>query len=133
MAVAVVAGCDLGGDPRLAQGQCFAVTRVAIMFQAVLVAFAATLIADHLEVTVLRGLDAVRGVAVGAYGTSFVALREDLSMHTLFVNLLDANVALAAGLGDVDMIDRRFPVHAALDVVDAVAVITRRGNNQAHL
>ncbi len=57
VAVAVIAGGDIGGDVGLAQGHGFAVVGVAVMGQAVLVAPAAALVAGHLEVAVLGRLD----------------------------------------------------------------------------
>ncbi len=76
MAVAVITGGDGGGDGRFAEGHGLAVVSVAIMFEAIFVAFAATLIAHHLEVTILRGFNAVRGVAIGAHRAALVALRQ---------------------------------------------------------
>ena len=133
MAVAVVAGGDIGGDVRLAQGHGFAVVGVAIMLQPVLVAFAAALVAGHLEVAVLGGLDFVGGVAIGADRSALVALGKELAVDALVVGLFDADVAFAAGLGDVGVVDRRFAVHGPLDVVDAVAVIAGGGDDEAHL
>jgi len=73
------------------------------------------------------GLDFVGAVAIGADRSPFVALGEDLAMDALGVDLFDADVAFATGLGDIGVVDRRFAVHAALDVVDAVAVIAGGG------
>ena len=79
------------------------------------------------------GLDLVGGVAVGADRAFGVALEQQLAVDALVVDLLDADVALAAGLGDVGLVDRRAAVDAALDVVDAVAVVAGGGDDQAHL
>ena len=54
-------------------------------------------------------------------------------MDALQVCLFDANVAFAAGLGDIDMVDRRFAVHRPFDIVDAVAVIAGGSDDEAHL
>ena len=133
MAVAVVAGGDIGGDIRLAQRHRFAVVGIAVMFQPVLVAFSAALVAGHFEVAVLGGLDFVGGVAIGADWSTLVAFGEKLAVDTLVIGLLDADVAFAAGLGDVDVVDRRFAVHGPFDVVDTVAIIAGGGDDEAHL
>ena len=117
MAVAVVASGDIGGDVRLAERHGFAVVGIAIMFQPVLVAFAADLVAGHLKVAVLRSLDFVRAVAIRADRSTLVALGEELAVDALQVCLFDANVAFAAGLGDIDMVDRRFAVHRPFDIM----------------
>ena len=49
------------------------------------------------------------------------------------VGLLDAQVAFAAGFGDVRMVDGRIAIHRALDVVDAVAIVAGGRDNQPHL
>src|ERR1043165_5680839 len=133
MAMAVVASGDVGGDIGLAQGHRLAVVGVAIMFELVFVAFAAAFVAGHFEMAVLGGLDFVGGVAIGANRPALIALGEQLSVHALIVNLLDLDMTFAAGLGHVGVIDRRVAVHPALDVVHAVAIVARRGDNQAHL
>ena len=133
MAVAVVAGGDVGGDVWLAEGHGFAVVGVAIMLQPILVAFPAPLVAQHLKVAVLRGLDFVRSVAIAADRATLVAFGEELAVDALQVGLFDANVAFAAGLGDIDVVDRRFAVHRPFDVVDAVAVIAGGSDDEAHL
>src|SRR5262245_50101448 len=101
MPVAVVTRSDIRSDIGFAQGHCFAVIGVAIMSQAVLVAAAATLVAGHFEMAVFGGFDLVRGVAVGTDRATFVALGQQLAMHALVIGLFDANMAFAAGLGDV--------------------------------
>src|SRR5688500_13657813 len=83
MTVTVVTGGDIGGDVGFAERHGFAVIGVAIMFEAVLVAFAAALVAHHFEVAVLRGLDFVGVVAVGANRAAFVTDRKQLAMHAL--------------------------------------------------
>ena len=103
------------------------------MFEPVLVAFAAALVAGHFEMAVLGRLDFVRGVAIGADRAALVALGEQLAVDALVVGLLDADVAFAAGLGDVGVVDRRIAIHAALDVVHAVAVVAGRRDDEAHL
>ena len=82
--VAVVTGGDFSRDRGFAQRHGFAVVGVAIMFEAIFVAFTAALVAGHLEVPVLRRPDAVGGVAIGADGTAFVALAQ-LAVHALLV------------------------------------------------
>src|ERR1019366_4585572 len=115
MAVAVVASGDIGGDVRLAESHGFAVGGIAIMFQPVLVAFAAGLVAGHLEVAVLGSLDFVRAVAIRADRPTLVTLGKELAVDALEVGLLDADMALAAGLGDIRVVDRRFAVHGPFD------------------
>src|SRR5512137_916452 len=105
MAVAVVAGGDIGSDVRLAEGHGFAVVGVPVVGQAVLVAFATAGVAGHFEVAVLGGLDFVGGVAIGANRSTLVALGEDLAVDTLGVDLFDADVAFAAGFGDIGVVD----------------------------
>src|ERR1035437_5127035 len=133
MAVAVVAGSNLGGNVGLAEGHGFPVIGIAIMLQPILVAFPAALVAGHLEMAVLGGLDFVGGVAIGADGSTLVALGEELPMDAFVIGLFNANVAFAAGLSDIGMVDRRFTVHGSFDVVDAVAIIAGGGDDEAHL
>ena len=54
-------------------------------------------------------------------------------MNALVIGALDSDVALAAGLGHVERVDGGVPVHGALDVMHAMAVIAGRRDNQAHL
>ena len=133
MAVAVVAGGHIGGDVRLAQGHRLAVVGIAVMLEAVLVALAAALVAGYLEMAVAGRLDLVGGVAIGADRAARVAFEQQLAVDALVIGFLDADVALAAGLGDVGLVDRRAAVHAALDVVHAVAVVAGGRHDQAHL
>src|ERR1017187_1671515 len=106
MAVAVVAGGDIGGGVRLAEGHGCAVVSVAIMLEPILVALAANLVAGHLEVAVLGGFDSVGGVAIRADRSTLVAFGKELAVDAFVVGLFDADVAFAAGLGDVDVVDR---------------------------
>ena len=133
VAVAVVAGGDFRGDVWPAQRHSFAVVGFAVMGQAVLVALAATLVADGFEVVVLGVLDLMGGVAVGADRAARVAFGHKLAVDALLVGLLDAEVAFAAGLGDVRAVDRGVAINGGLDVVDAVAVIAGGRDDQAHL
>src|ERR1017187_10442590 len=99
----------------------------------VLVAFAATRVAESLEVVPLRFLNLVRRVTIRANRAALVAPGQQLAMHTLKVGFLDADMAFAAGFGDVGVVDGRVAVHPALDVMHAVAVIAGRRDNQPHL
>ena len=54
-------------------------------------------------------------------------------MDAFVVSFLDPHVAFATGLGDVGVIDRRIAIHAALDVVNAVAIVAGRRDDKAHL
>src|SRR5690242_8878384 len=101
MAMAVVTSGYVRSDIWFAQRHGFAVVRVTIMREPVLVAAAATLVADHLEMSVLRGFDLMGGMAVGADGCAFVSLAQQLAMHALVVGLLDPDVTFAACFGHV--------------------------------
>ena len=133
MTVAVVARRDLGRDGGLAKRHGLAVVGIAIMFEAIFVALAAALVTGHFEMPVLRRLDAVGGVAIGADRSAFVALREQLAVNAFRVGLFDPDVTLAAGLGDVGVVNGCVTINAALDVVDPVAIVTRRCDDQTHL
>jgi len=130
--VAVVTSGDIRGDIGFAQRHGLAVISVAIMFEAILVTFAAALVAHHLEVPVLGRFDFVRAVAIRADRAAFVACREQLPVHALLVDLFNADVTLAAGLGDVRVVDGGVAIHGTLDVVDTVAIIAGRRHNEAH-
>ena len=133
MAVAIVAGGHGRGRVRFTQRHGLAVVGVPVMGQPVLVAFAATLVADGLEVVPLRLLNLVRGVTIRANRAALVAPGQQLAMHTMKVGFLDADVAFAAGFGDVGVVDGRVAVHPALDVMHTVAVVAGRRDNQSHL
>jgi hypothetical protein len=131
--MAVVAGGDFGSDIGFAQGHGFAVVGLAIMLEAVLVAFAATRVTGHFEVAIPGGFDLVGGVAVAADRAALVALGHELAVDALVIDALDPDVAFAAGLGDVQRIDGGVAVNGALDVMHAVAVVAGGGDDQAHL
>src|SRR5262249_23266076 len=101
VAMAVVAGGDIRGDGRLSERHGFAVISVAVVFQAVLMAFSASAVAGHFEMTVSRRFNFVSRMAIGAHGTALIAFGQQLAMDTLVVNLFHADVAFAAGGGDV--------------------------------
>src|ERR1041385_2396135 len=105
MAVAIVTGGYVRGDGRFPERHRFAVIRFAVVCEAILVTFAATRVAGHFEVAVLRRLYFMRRVTIGAHGAALVALREQLPVNALIVSLLDADMALAAGLCDVHFVD----------------------------
>ena len=109
MPMAVIAGGDIRRDGRFAQGHRLAMICIAIMFQSVLMAFAAAGVAGHFKVAVPRGLDFVSGMAVRAYRPvppGGIPFRQQLSMNTLIVSLFNADMALAAGLRHVLAIHR---------------------------
>ncbi|MEI6423555.1 MAG: hypothetical protein WCP55_15155 [Lentisphaerota bacterium] len=54
-----------------------------------------------------------------------------MSVHALKIGFLNADVALAAGAGNVGVVNRRIAVHAAANVMDAMAVVTGWRHNQA--
>ena len=102
------------------------------MFQAVGVAFATTLVADAFEIVAGRIHDLMGAVTVNAHRPARIALREQLAVNAFIVSVLDADVALAAGPGDVRVVDRRIAVHAPFDAVRAVTIIARRCHDQTH-
>src|SRR5262249_402762 len=107
MPMAVVAGSDIRRYVRLSKGHGFAVVGIAIMLEAILVTTTAFLIARHLEVTVLGGFHLVRRMAVRANRTAFVSFREQPAVDALIVDLFHFDVALAAGFGDVRLVNGR--------------------------
>ena len=90
MSVAVVARGDFRSHGRFSKRHRLAVIGLAIMFKTIFVAFAATRIARHFEMPVLRRLDIVRRVTIRANRSTLIAFRQQLSVNTLVVNLLDA-------------------------------------------
>ena len=133
VSVAVITGGDGCCDSGLAQRHRFAVIGVTIMFQSVLMTFAASLVAHHLEVTVLWRLDSMCRMAIRAHRSLLSPLGEQLAVHTLFVNGFDPDMTFSASLGHVGMVNGGVAVHTAFDVVDAVAIVARRRDNEAHL
>jgi len=133
MSMAVIASCYVGGSVRFAQGHSLAMVGVSVMGQAVFMAAATTLVAGHFEVTISRRLDLVGGMAIGADRTALVPFCEQLAVDALIIDLLDLDVAFAASLGHVGLVDRRIPVHGAFDIVHAVAIIAGRRDDQPHL
>gem|GEM_PF-5539862 len=133
VAVTIVTRGDIRRDVWLAELHRLAVVGFAIVLQPVRVALAAALVAAGLEMRGGGFLDVVRAVAVGADRAPRVAFGEQLSVDALIVGLLDAEMARAARLRDVGVVRVRVLVDAALDVVDAVAVVARRCDDQAHL
>ena len=103
------------------------------MLQPVLMAFAAALIAQLLEMPAVRRLNLMRAVTVRADRPPAVPFGQQLPVHALVIDALHLHMALAARLGHVDVIDGRIPVHIALDGVRTMAVVARRRDNQAHL
>ena len=71
-------------------------------------------------------------VAIGADRPARVALGQQLPVDALVVGFLDADMTFAARLGDVGVVDGRIAIHAALDVVHAVAIVARRRDDEAH-
>jgi hypothetical protein len=121
--MAIVARRDVRGHVRPAQGHCLAMVGLAIVRQAVLMAFAADLIALRLERFPCRDLDLVGAVAIRADRAARVPLCQEHPVDALVIDRLDAQVALTAGLRDVRVVRARALVHAALDVVDSMAVV----------
>jgi hypothetical protein len=99
------------------------------MLKPILVAAAATFITGHLEVAVLRCLNLVSRMAIGANRTAFIAPGQKQPMNALVIGLLDGDMALTASLGDICGIDGGIPIHGALDSMDPVTIITGGGND----
>jgi hypothetical protein len=55
--------------------------------------------------TIMRRLDLVGAVTIRANRSPLVTLKEQLTMNAPVVHLLDLDMALAAGLGHVGMVD----------------------------
>jgi len=79
---------------------------VAIVSQPIFMTTAATLVTGHFEMSVLRRLDLVRCMAIGADRSALVIPGQKLAMHTLVLGLLDADVAFTAGFGHVAGMNR---------------------------
>ena len=88
-------------------------------------------VAGSLEVAGGWGLDFVGGVTGGAVGGTFVSLEQPLAVDAAFESLFDAEVAFAAGSGHVEVMDGRVTIHAAFDVMNAVAIVAGGGHDQA--
>ena len=77
---------------------------------------------SHRRIRVLWRLDGVNAVAVSAYRRLPVAARDRLAVGALHVLLLNVVVALGAGCRNVELVDRRFGIAGAQDVVLPVTV-----------
>ena len=130
--MAVIAGGNTRRDIRPSQGHRLAVIRVAIVGEPVLVASAATLVADGFEIVPFGIYDFVRGVAVGADRPSRIAFGKQLPVDALIVSFLHAEMAFAAGFRNVGMVDRRIAIYCAFDVMDTMAIVARRSDDQTH-
>ena len=106
MPMAVIASGHIGSDVGFAERHCFSVVGVTVVSEPILMATSTARVACHLEMAILRGLHLVSGMAIGANGPAFVAFGEQLPVHALVVGLFDPNVTLAAGLCNVQRIDR---------------------------
>ena len=133
LAVAIVTGGDAGRGVGFAQGHGLAVIGFAIMFQPVGVAFAATGVAEGLEIVVLGILDVMRRMAIRANRSARIAFGQQLPVNALVVGFLDAHMTFAAGFGDVGVVDGRIAVHGAFDAMRAVAIVAGRRHDESHL
>ena len=131
--VAVITGRHFRRHIRLAQRHRLPVIRLPVMFQPVLMALAAALVAKLFEMAAVRRLDLMRTVAVRADRPPAVALHQQLPVHALIIDALHLHMALPAGLGHVDMVNGRIPVHIAFDRMRTMAVVARRRHDQPHL
>ena len=105
MTVTVETRGDGGRDHRFAERHGLAMVSVAIMFEAILVTFAATGVTDHFKVAVAGSFNLVRGMTIRAHRAPFVAFGKQLAMDAFCVDLFDPDMALAAGFGDVLLVD----------------------------
>jgi hypothetical protein len=106
------------------------VKRLAVALEPVGVALAAPIVREQLE-RALPGLDDLVGRVAGrADGSAGVAGLEQLAVDALVVRVLDADVALAAGVRHVVLVDRRARIVGVPDVVNPVAVVARGGDDQ---
>jgi hypothetical protein len=80
--------------------------RLAIVFQAVFMAFAATLVAEGLELVALGIGDFMGAMAINADRSARVAPGQQLAVNAPAIGFLDTDVAFAAGFGHVGMVDR---------------------------
>ena len=74
----------------------------------------------------------MRGMAVGAYRRALIAFGQQLPVNALVVGLFDAQMAFAAGLGDVGVVDGGIAVHGAFDVMHAMAIVAGGRHDQTH-
>src|ERR1035438_4291366 len=130
--VAIIARGDFRRGIWHAQHHRLAMIRLAVMFEPVLMTFAATLVAQGFEIFPRRIDNLMRAVAINANWPAWVAFREQLAVNAFIVCRLDSDVAFAAGRGDIRMVDRRIAVHAALYFVRAMTIIARGRDDQTH-
>src|SRR4051812_12425604 len=123
MPVTIVTGGDVGGDIRSSQSHRLPMISFTVVLQAIRVALAAALVAGAFEMGRGRFFNVMCAVAIDADRAFFVALREQLAVYTFLIRLFDADVALAARLGDVRVVRVGIAVDAPLDVVDAMAIV----------
>src|SRR5690349_3253516 len=95
MPMAIVASRHVWRHVRLAQGHGFAVIRVAVVGEAVLVALTTAAVAQRFEMVAGRALNLVRRVTISADGRARIPLGHQLSVNALVVDLFDLDVALA--------------------------------------
>lgn len=131
--MAIVARRNLGRMVRLAQHHGLAVVGLAIMFQPVRMTFATALVAERLEIIARRVADLVRAVAIDTHRPALVALRQQLAVNALVINLLDAHVTFAAGLRHVRVVDGRITINVTLDFMRTMTIVARRRHDQPHL
>jgi len=131
MSMAVVAGGHLGGIMGGPQCNGLAVIGFQIVFKTILVAFPAALVTGGFEKPPHLGFDLVGAVAVGADRAAGIPFGEELAVNAFHVGCLHPHVTLPAGVGHMGVIDRGVAIHAPADIVNAVAVVTGGGHNQA--
>jgi len=131
-AVAIIAGGDFRRRIGPAESHGLAMVGFAIMVEAVLMALAATLVADRLEIIASGVDDFVRAMAIDTDGSALIALRQELAVDAFVIGFLNAHMAFAAGFCDIRVVDGRIAIHAAFDFVGAVTIIAGRRDDQAH-
>ncbi len=94
--------------------------------------FAAPLVRDLFEIGDGRVDNLMGGMAIGADGRAHIPFGQQLPVNALVVGLLDAQMTLAAGLGDIGMADGGITIHVSFDVMHAVAVVAGGCHDQTH-
>src|SRR5512146_839202 len=102
----VVARGHVGSDIGFTQGHGFTVVSVPVMDEAILVAPAAPLVAYSFKMAVDRRFDFMGVMTVRADRAFAFAFGQQLSVHTLVVNLLHFDVAFTARFRNVGVVNR---------------------------
>ena len=123
MPMTIKTGGDFGGHVWFPERHRFAVVSLAVMSETVLMAFAATLITHHFEMTVPGSLNAVSCMAIGTDRPPLIPFQQQLAMNTFVVGFFSFYVAFPTRARDICVIDRRIAIDTSFNVVNAVTVI----------